>query len=243
MEGIMKKTKYFLLTVTTTLVLSACGGNANEKEEIVNAEQTVQAVTESTLETEVTETEEAVAVTDEMRAEADSLWNAFLEKVSVIETDSQYASILKITQDTAEFNAGYYETATGRSKDEYLNMSAYEQFLWYSTYVLPVNGTSASGYSTYLSSVDKWNSNVVGVPYNWFTTYGTQEMADSYRALMEWDYAFLMQTGSVYNFITGQTSAEENPDYVILDPALRSAEQAAQAQQEVQQLQEELQGE
>lgn len=131
----MKKTKYFLLTVTTTLVLSACGGNANETEEIANAEQTVQAVTESTLETEVTETEEAVAVTDEMRAEADSLWNAFLEKVSAIETDSQYASILKVIQDTAEFNAGYYETATGRSKDEYLNMSAYEQFLWYSTYV------------------------------------------------------------------------------------------------------------
>ena len=239
----MKKSKCFLLTMTTAMFLSACGGNANETAENASTGQVVQLVKENTLETEVVQTEEAIVVNDEMRAEADNLWNTFLEKVSVIETDSQYASILKITQDTAEFNAGYYETATGRSKDEYLNMSAYEQFLWYSTYILPVNAITSSDYDTYCGTVVKWNANSVDIPYNWLTTYGTQEMADAYRALMEWDYAFLMHTGSVYNFITGQTSAEENPDYVILDPALRSAEQAAQAQQEVQQLQEELQGE
>jgi nitrate reductase assembly molybdenum cofactor insertion protein NarJ len=49
-----------------------------------------------------------------------------------------------------------------------------------------------------------------------------------------------MQTGSIYNFITGQSIAEENPDYVPLDPEKRSAEQAQQAQQELEQFQQEL---
>jgi hypothetical protein len=70
--------------------------------------------------------------------------------------------------------------------------------------------------------------------------YGTSEMGEAYLALMDWDYDFLMQTGSIYNFITGQTSAEENPNYVPIAHENRIAEQEQRAQQELEQLQKEL---
>jgi len=149
--------------------------------------------------------------------EADALWQTFLETVAPIETDSKYASILKIVNNTAQVQSTYYENATGNSKDEYLEMSNFEQFLWYSTYILPVNAITASDYDTYCGSVAKWNSNAVGIPYNWFNTYGTSEMADAYRALMEWDYHYFTSHGAVYNFITGKSSIE-NSDLDVLSP-------------------------
>ena len=119
-------------------------------------------------------------------AEANRLWNEFLAAVSPLEA-GEYSQILKIVSDTAGFNAKYYETITKRSKDEYLNMTDFEKFLWYAT---------------------KWNANTVGIPQKWFKTYGTSEMADTYKALMEWDYNFYLKNGGVMNFITGRTSLE-----------------------------------
>lgn len=239
----MKKTKCILVTMATALILSACGGNTEKPTGTVDKEPKVEADSQKPTETEVAQAGEDSVVTAEMRAEADTLWKNFLDEVSVVETDNKYATILELVGDMAEFQSKYYATATNRDADEYVKMSDYEQLLWYSTYILPVNAATCSDYNTYCGSVAKWDSNVVGNAHHWFEKYGTQEMADAYRALMEWDYSFLMQTGSVYNFITGKTSAEENPNYVVLDPARRSAEQAEQAQQEVQQLLEELQGE
>lgn len=140
--------------------------------------------------------------------EADALWSTFIEKVSVIETDSRYSQILEIVHNAADFNANYYAKATKKSKDEYLKMSPYEQFLWYSTYILPVDSISSGDYETYCSTVDKWNSNTVGLPYHWLTTYGTEEMADAYKKLMEWDYNYFVKNGQVMNFMTGKQSNE-----------------------------------
>lgn len=140
-------------------------------------------------------------------AEANRLWNEFLAAVSPLEA-GEYSQILKIVSDTAGFNAKYYETITKRSKDEYLNMTDFEKFLWYATYILPVNGITSSDYDTYCGSLTKWNANTVGIPQNWFKTYGTSEMADTYKALMEWDYNFYLKNGGVMNFITGRTSLE-----------------------------------
>lgn len=153
-----------------------------------------------------------------MKEEAKELWSDFLESVSVIETDNKYAPVLKVYKDTADFRAGYYEKVTGNSKSEYLDMSTFEQFLWYSTYIFPVNATTASGYETYFGSLAKWNSNVAGNDYNLLKNQGATEQAQAYRTLMEWQYNFFLQTGSMYNFITEKTSVEDSPNYII--PAL-----------------------
>jgi len=164
--------------------------------------------------------------------EADALWRTFLETVAPIETDIKYASILKLVSDTAVFNSTYYENATGNSKDEYLEMTNFEQFLWYSTYILPINAITSSDYDTYCGSVAKWNSNAVGIPYNWFNTYATSEMADAYRALMEWDYYYFTSNGAVYNFITGKSSIENN-DLEVLSPDDANGNDGEPTQEEI----------
>lgn len=142
--------------------------------------------------------------------EADRLWKEFVEAVAPIQNDSNYSQILKIVQDTAEFNSSYYESATGNSKDEYLDMTSFEQFLWYSTYILPYIAINAGDYNTYCATVSKWNAYAVSVPYNWLKTFGEAEMADAYRALMEWDYQYFIEHGSIFNFMEANTSLEQD---------------------------------
>lgn len=177
-------------------------------------------------------------IVDTGNEEANALWSAFLDSVSVIETDSKYSQILKIVQDTADFNAGYYANITNRSKDEYLEMTPFEQFLWYSTYILPVNAITSSDYDTYCGTVAKWNANAVGIPYNWLTTYGTSEMADAYRTLMEWDYKYFTEHGAVMNFITGKTSLE-NDDLDVLTTEDANGNDGDPTKEEIEELMEE----
>lgn len=158
--------------------------------------------------------------------EADDLWEAFLNAVAPIESNSEYSVILELTQETAPFYSGYYENATGRDKEEYINMTPFEQFLWYATYILPFNAINASDYDTYCGSVAKWLTYSVDTPYDTLSTHGTSEMADAYRALMEWDYYYFIENGTIMNFMTGNTSLEHSSVEVVptAEPAGEPAE-------------------
>lgn len=149
-------------------------------------------------------------IADTGNAEADAVWNAFLEAVAPVETDSEYASILKIVKNTASSCAKYYAKATGGAAEDYLGMPAFEQFLWYATYVLPVNGIKGGDYDFYCGSETAWISNTVGVPHGWLKSFGSVEMLEAYEALMLWDYHYFLENGTAYNFMAGKSSGENN---------------------------------
>ncbi|MBD5403031.1 hypothetical protein HDR58_09620 [bacterium] len=163
--------------------------------------------------------------------EADRLWEAFLEAVAPIENDNTYSPILQVIQNTSEFYAGYYESATGNSKDEYLDMTTFEQFLWYSTYILPVNAINSGDYNTYCSTVDNWNTYAVYQPHYMLSTYGTTEMADAYRALMEWDYQYFIEHGTVINFLSGNASLTDDQDNQDIIPSSEEVPEKVQTEQ------------
>ena len=129
--------------------------------EVISNESTTKNDTQENTATDNTATE--TFIVDTGNEEADKLWSAFLDSVSIIETDSKYSQILKIVQDTADFNAGYYANITNRSKDEYLEMTPFEQFLWYSTYILPVNAITSSDYDTYCVCVPFSNCAAISI--------------------------------------------------------------------------------
>lgn len=54
--------------------------------------------------------------TDTGNEEANTLWNTFLDKVSVIETDSKYKDILEIVDNVSVTYAKCYAEATNRTK-------------------------------------------------------------------------------------------------------------------------------
>ena len=140
--------------------------------------------------------------------EANALFNAYYDSISIMKTDSKYGNILRIMKGMSDMQAEKYAKTTNRPKEEYLNMTEFDQFVWYSTYILPTNIILSGDYETYLSSVENWKSAAVGVVFGWFSVHGTQEMTDSYRALMEWDYNYFTQNGAVMNFFTGKSSLE-----------------------------------
>lgn len=121
-------------------------------------------------------------------------------------------------------------------------MTLFEQFLWTSTYLLPVGSITSSSYETYCGSIDKWNAHSVDMPYRWLTTYGTQEMADAYRALMEWDYNYFIENGAVMNFITGKTSLE-NKDLNIVSKDNPNGNGGDPSQEEIDKIRDEIMGE
>lgn len=193
---------------------------ANDNEYVFDWEVVSNEKKEQSENTTQSKTQKTTFESDTGNEEANALWSAFLDKVSVIETDSKYSQVLKIISDTADFDANYYEEATGNSKDEYLDMTPYEQFLWYSTYIVAVDAITASDYDTYCGSLAKWNSNAVGNVYNMLDMFGTHEMAEAYRELMEWDYEYFTEHGAVMNFITGKTSFDnENLDVLSSEDA------------------------
>jgi hypothetical protein len=143
--------------------------------------------------------------------EADEVWNNFLKSVSVFETDSKYAGVLKYYETTKNnFARTFAEMIEGKTEEDYLNMTPFERFLWYATYVRPISASRSKTYEVYFGSIDKWNSNVIGGTYGILKNQGAREQAEAYKKLMEWQYNYFMQNGEMYNFMTGKSSIEEN---------------------------------
>jgi len=151
-----------------------------------------------------------------IKEEASMAWDAFLEVVSVMETDPAYSTIIKVYENTETVYSQHYHTVTGKDAQEYIDLTSFEKFLWHSTYITPaIINVNTSDYETYFGAIAKWNSNVVGNTYQLLKTQGAVEQAEAYKTLMEWQYNFFVEHGMMYNFITQQTSVEENPNYII----------------------------
>lgn len=142
--------------------------------------------------------------------EADALWNAFVDVMTPIKTDEKYASILKVTEKTSKPTAKYYEKVTGNSAEEYLGMEPFERFLWYSTYIVPVQAISSGDYQYNCGSLSDWRSHGIVAPLSLIEGFGNAEMLEAYDKLMEWDYNYFLENGAVYNFMTGKSSSEEH---------------------------------
>ena len=151
-----------------------------------------------------------------IKEEANAAWDAFLEVVSVMETDPAYSTIIKVYENTVTVYSQHYQTVTGKDAQEYIDLTSFEKFLWYSTYITPaIIDVNTSDYETYFGTLAKWNSNVVGNTYQLLKNQGATEQAEAYKTFMEWQYNFFIEHGMMYNFITQQTSVEENPNYII----------------------------
>lgn len=241
----MKKLVVFLFTGILCLCITACGGNETEDTSLPDTTSIIPTHSQHSASESASE---AVSDTtydiEAARVEAAEVWGTFLDSVSIFEADAKYEKLMKFYEDTKVVYGRYFgEVCPEKTADDYLNMTQFERFLWYDTYVAPVYATTAKTYDTYFSSLEKWNSNVAGNAYGLLKNQGAEEQAEAYKTLMEWQYNFFLETGCIYNFITEKTSAEENPNYVIPDPVKLTVEQSAQEQEEIKEFQDELQKE
>lgn len=238
----MKKIISFILVALMGFSLSACSQETPQ-----NTESSMNTPSESSLPTSDTTDAETPASdnTDTIKKEAKLAFDTFMAVASQMENNSEFDTVFSYYEKMEDSYAQRYAEYYIGTEDEYKEMTTLEQFLWYELYINPVMYTTFDGYDSYFSDLARYQATVTATCYSTLKRQGDsgQEIADAYQSLMEWQYNFFVQHGSMYNFITEKTSAEENPNYVIPDPVKEHVEQAAQEQKELQELHDELQKE
>ena len=206
--------KIILLLLSSAMLLSACGNNVSSNTLTTNTPSSTEHSPSAVIDDSDVSTTAYDA--EAIKEEASMAWNAFFEVVAVMETDPAYSTIIKVYENTETVYSQHYQTVTGKDAQKYIDLTSFEKFLWYSTYITPaIIDVNTSDYETYFGTLAKWNSNVVGNTYQLLKNQGATEKAEAYKTLMEWQYNFFIEHGMMYNFITQQTSVEENPNYII----------------------------
>lgn len=139
------------------------------------------------------------------------LWSAFVataESALAGESESRFSSLLDVYKHPA-FCLRDFPKVSNLSEEEITAMTPYERWLWDCSYVIPCLKVSAGDYDRMCGSLENWFNNAVSTPRHDIEFRGTPEMLAAYDALMEWQYYFFVETGTVYNFITGKTNLEE----------------------------------
>ncbi len=147
-------------------------------------------------------------------SEYKEIWNKFLNRALEIETNSEYKGILKYYSDLEKvFSEQYIKIYKDATVDDYLNLSTAEQFLYHTTYILPVRATTYGQYDLYLESWDKFNTYVIGGTNSVIECFGGQAFLDEYQAVMKWQYDYFTENSAFYNFMTGEDSHGRKIDY------------------------------
>lgn len=154
-------------------------------------------------------------------AEGNRLWNEFVAAAEAAKDTENFETLYKFY---SYAGARFYEQTTNRPQDEYVNMTPYERMLWMSTYIKPALALTYEEYDYYRGSLENWNAHTVNVQQSIFDEWGTKEIANAYKALMEWQYNYFKENNTVYNFIEGKTAA----DYKVTTVTEEEAEQFAQ---------------
>ena len=212
------KTKIIILTLISTLLLSACAekekSNDSESKEYESTTESIadSSVEETSSENDVESTsaisdpseEENSNTSDNSNIENDTtensevktLWSRYLSAFEIISTDTKYSRILEFGNKTG--TATQYAQVTQSSETEFEQMSAYHKFLWTVTYVAPAY------YSSTMSNVNysTWCNSPISASKRYIASNGaTAEMIAVHDELLEWSFNYYKANGKVFNFI------------------------------------------
>lgn len=161
--------------------------------------------------------ESNVAISKEIQTgneEADKLFNSFMDSIQFIKEDEKWVNFLESYELYADSgaisNSEEYAKATGGKKEDYLNMSSFDKFVYYETYVRMAQYLSFNNWERYYSSKENFDRNVIGptVDHMKITEGDSTVVADAYQKLMNWQYQYIVENNSPYNFITGKNYLE-----------------------------------
>lgn len=139
-------------------------------------------------------------ISAEQYAEAKALWVDFIQKTAPLKEkeengEAETCYLLWFVDFYDDADASSYFMVTGRDREEYLNMSLYERCLWYHTYIFPKQCYHAE------YDLSKWNAHTINTPYTSLKKHGSDEMAEAYKKLMEWQYYYTKEHGEFFSFV------------------------------------------
>lgn len=193
----MKKIRYRLLVTVTAVaaLLSGCGNSVAPIEEGTFSVDASAEGEAGTGEAESVGTD--LNISAEQYTEAKALWVDFLQKTAPLKEKAENGEKSVCFTGLEEVYISYwYRNATGRENTEFLSMPLYERYLWKSTYLYPKE--------CYHAEYDllKWNAYTVEAQYSNLKDYEkSDEMAEAYKKLMEWQYYYVKEHGEFFSFV------------------------------------------
>ena len=148
-------------------------------------------------------------------------YEAFLEEISFIESDSSWQWFLSLYGKDSPLYAGwagkfseyYAEYVQGGTEEKYFELSNFEQFLWTETYLKLAYASFDSGdFHKYYGTRVGFDNYIVGLTTNTMKNYnGSDTVIAAFEKLMDWQYNYIVTDGNSvpYCFITDRSSMKE----------------------------------
>lgn len=146
-------------------------------------------------------------------AEADAVYQKFLNAVSFIKDDSTWDNTLaQFGEDSVNrksYSKWYANAVSGGSEEKYFSLTPYEQFLWTETYTKFAGKMSENNYEYYFGSVDNFKQNFVKIATLVYSGNNKDAVISAYEELALWQYDYIVKNGEPYNFINKRSYTSE----------------------------------
>lgn len=213
---------------------------------IIKEEAETQA-TDNTGETTTSETTE-IKSTDNSKgenAEADEVYQKFLNTVSFIKDDSTWENTLaqfgEKSVNRKSYSKWYANAVSGGSEEKYFSLTPYEQFLWTETYTKFAGKLSENNYEYYFGTVDSFKQNFINIATLVYSGNNKDAVISAYEELALWQYDYIVKNGEPYNFINKRSYTNEIG--TAPEKGMTSEELEKQDKQEIEEAIEEAKGE
>jgi len=220
----MKKLSALVLALSLIFSLSACGNKEKNSTVHTQSPPAPQGGAASPSTPALTTPSQGVSTTapiadnipsvpeydsEAINAEAAVAFDRFSNAIQHVESNEndKYGFFLRSYDTYFETHVASYLKFTDGTREEWESKSLYERFLWYNTYLRILENLYMGEYDHFFGSESDFLNNCLGSKSLFVNGVGQAEY-DEYVELMLWQYEFIKDYATVYNFMTGQSYQE-----------------------------------
>lgn len=174
----------------------------------------------------------------------DEAFQEFLDKVSFTENDETWndfaTGYLGLFNDEAQSRADdFVNVVKNATEEDWFNMSQYDRFVYYESYVRIQKYINLGNWEKYFSSKEAFHNKITSPVVELMN--GTEEgdttvVSDAYLKLMDWQYDYVQEHKAAFDFITGKDYIENGGSKADLKQEQKDKE--AKRKAEINELQE-----
>ena len=194
--------------------------------------------------TQDSEKEESQKTNTSKNQRADEAFQEFLDKVSFTENDETWndfaTGYLGLFNDEAQSRADdFVNVVKNATEEDWFNMSQYDRFVYYESYVRIQKYINLGNWEKYFSSKEAFHNKITSPVVELMN--GTEEgdttvVSDAYLKLMDWQYDYVQEHKAAFDFITGKDYIENGGSKADLKQEQKDKE--AKRKAEINELQE-----
>jgi len=146
---------------------------------------------------------------DAINVEAAEMFERFINATKHVEINEndKYGFYLSSFETYFETHVASYIKFTDGTREEWKNKPLFDRFLWYNTYLRVLENLNLGEYDHFFGSEEKYLNNCLGSKSLFIKGVGQAEY-DAFVELMLWQYEYIKDYATVYNFMTAQSYRE-----------------------------------